>query len=63
MDGMMMQKISAARVKKKFGSHKVLYSKYTPQIPASAERENLRCLYAHSEDRIEKRTAKAEKGV
>lgn len=42
MDDMRMQKITAAHVKKKFGSHKVLYSKYTPQIPASAEREYVR---------------------
>lgn len=42
MDEMRMQKITAARVKKKFGSHKVLYSKYTPHIPASAEREYVR---------------------
>lgn len=42
MDEMRMQKITAARVKKKFGSHKVLHSKYTPQISASAEREYVR---------------------
>lgn len=47
MDWMMMQKITAARVKKKFGSHKVLYSKYTPQIPASAEREYVRICDAY----------------
>lgn len=34
--------MTAEKCKKKFGSHDVLYSKYTPQIPMSAEREYVR---------------------
>lgn len=42
MDERRLQRLTAERSQKRFGSHNVLYSKYTPQIPASAEREYVR---------------------
>ena len=44
MDDMRLQRMTAERTKKKFGSHEVLYSKYIPQIPESAEREYIRLV-------------------
>ena len=41
-DKSQLDKLTRQKVAKKFGSHEVLYSKYTPQIPASAEREYVR---------------------
>lgn len=40
----MDKKEVAKRVSRRFGSHKVLYSKYKPQIPAAAEREYIRLV-------------------
>lgn len=42
MDERRLQRLTAEKSQKKFGSHDVLYSKYIPQIPASAEREYVR---------------------
>lgn len=42
MDQKKLDKLTRQKVSKKFGSHDVLYSKYLPQIPASAEREYVR---------------------
>lgn len=42
MDVLALQRMTADKAKKRFGSHEVLYSKYIPQIPASAEREYVR---------------------
>ena len=39
-----MNQLLMQQVGKKFGSHEVLYSKYSPKIPASAEREYLRMV-------------------
>lgn len=47
MDDRALQRMTAERAKKRFGSHDVLYSKYTPQIPASAEREYVRTVDAY----------------
>lgn len=47
MDDRVLQRMTAERVKKRFGSHGVLYSKYTPKIPASAEREYVRTVDAY----------------
>lgn len=41
------QHITAERVKKRFGSHEILYSKYVPQIPVQAEREYVRVTNAY----------------
>lgn len=35
------------KISKRFGSHKILYSKYDPQIPAGAEREYIRLTNAY----------------
>ena len=47
MDAHILQRMTADRTKKRFGSHDVLYSKYVPQIPASAEREYVRIANAY----------------
>lgn len=47
MDQNRIDKMMRQSVSKKFGSHQVLYSKYTPQIPASAEREYVRTTNAY----------------
>lgn len=47
MDDRVLQHMTAEKVKKRFGSHDVLYSKYTPKIPASAEREYVRTVDAY----------------
>ena len=47
MDQEKLDKITRQKVAKKFGSHDVLYSKYTPQVPASAEREYVRTTNAY----------------
>lgn len=39
--------MTAERASKRFGSHEVLYSRYVPQIPASAEREYVRTANAY----------------
>lgn len=47
MDDYRIQRMTAERASKRFGSHQVLYSKYIPQIPASAEREYVRTVNAY----------------
>lgn len=47
MDKGRLQRLTAERAKKRFGSHEVLYSKYIPQIPESAEREYIRTVNAY----------------
>lgn len=47
MDQKHLDKMTRKAVSKKFGSHQVLYSKYTPQIPESAEREYVRTTNAY----------------
>ena len=47
MDQYKLDRLTRQKVAKKFGSHEVLYSKYTPQIPASAEREYIRTTNAY----------------
>lgn len=47
MDQEKLDKLTREKVAKKFGSHEVLYSKYIPQIPASAEREYVRTTNAY----------------
>ena len=42
MDELRLQSETQERVKKKFGSHKVLRSKYQPRVPDSPEREYIR---------------------
>lgn len=42
-----INKFLMQQVSKKFGSHEVLYSRYIPQIPASAEREYVRMTNAY----------------
>ena len=42
MDDRSMNQLLMQQAGKKFGSHEVLYSKYSPKIPASAEREYIR---------------------
>ncbi len=42
MDDFILQQLTAEKTKKRFGSHKVLYSKYDPKMPISAEREYIR---------------------
>lgn len=41
------RRLMEKRLERKFGSHKVLYSKYTPRIPYGAEREYLRLVNAY----------------
>lgn len=47
MDDYRLQRLTAEKAKKRFGSHDVLYSKYIPQIPMSAEREYVRTINAY----------------
>ena len=47
MDLRRWQRITANRTGKKFGSHKTLYSKYTPQVPQSADREYAKLANAY----------------
>ncbi len=47
MDDRNMNRLLMQQVGKKFGSHEVLYSKYVPKIPASAEREYIRLTDAY----------------
>lgn len=47
MDERRLQRLTAERTSKRFGSHEVLYSRYIPQIPASAEREYVRVTNAY----------------
>lgn len=47
MDDYRLQRMTAERTSKRFGSHEVLYSRYVPQIPASAEREYVRTTNAY----------------
>ncbi len=47
MDDYRLQRITADRARKRFGSHQVLYSRYVPQIPVSAEREYVRTANAY----------------
>ena len=42
MNDQNMNRFLMQQAGKKFGSHEVLYSKYVPKIPASAEREYIR---------------------
>lgn len=58
MDQQKLDKLTRQKVAKKFGSHEVLYSKYIPQIPASAEREYVRTTNAYM--RILKEELEAE---
>lgn len=44
MDDYRMQQMTSERTKKRFGNHEVLYSKYIPRIPTSAEREYVRLV-------------------
>lgn len=44
MNDRSMNQLLMQQAGKKFGSHEVLYSKYIPKIPASAEREYLRMV-------------------
>lgn len=47
MDQTQLDKLTRQKVSKKFGSHEVLYSKYTPHVPTSAEREYIRTTNAY----------------
>ena len=47
MDDERIRRMVSEKTNRKFGSHNVLYSKYIPQIPASAEREYVRTTYAY----------------
>lgn len=47
MDEYRLHQLTVDKVKGKFGSHDVLYSKYEPKIPASAEREYIRLTNAY----------------
>lgn len=47
MDVSEQRRLVDRRLKRKFGSHKVLYSKYLPKIPEGAEREYLRLADAY----------------
>lgn len=47
MDDYRLQRMTAEKVSKRFGSHQVLYSRYVPQIPESAEREYVRTANAY----------------
>ena len=61
LDDYRLHKITAERTKKRFGSHEVLYSKYDPQIPASAEREYIRLANQYMgilKDELEKQLPK-----
>lgn len=65
MDNRVLQRMTAERAKKRFGSHDVLYSKYAPQIPASAEREYVRTTNAYMrilKEELEKELPKLKAG-
>lgn len=47
MDDDRLRRMTAERASKRFGSHEVLYSRYIPQIPESAEREYVRTVNAY----------------
>ena len=47
MDQEKLDRLTREKVGKKFRGHDVLYSKYTPQTPASAEREYIRTTNAY----------------
>lgn len=47
MDDRNVNRLLMQQVGRKFGSHEVLYSKYVPKIPASAEREYIRLTDAY----------------
>ena len=47
MDEELMRNMTMERTRKKFGSHEVLNGKYSPRIPASAEREYVRICNAY----------------
>ena len=47
MDQRQLDKLTRQKVSKKFRGHDVLYSKYIPQVPASAEREYVRITNAY----------------
>lgn len=47
MDQKQLDRLTQEKVSKKFRGHDVLYSKYMPQIPASAEREYVRTTNAY----------------
>ncbi len=47
MDNSILSRLTAEKTKKRFGSHDVLYSKYLPRHPASAEREYVRTTNAY----------------
>lgn len=47
MDDYRLHQMTMQKASKRFGSHEVLYSKYIPQIPASAEREYVRTANAY----------------
>ena len=57
MDDYRMHLLTLEKTEKRFGSHDVLYSKYIPRIPASAEREYIRTVNAYMgivKDELEK---------
>lgn len=47
MDDYRLQRMTAEKASKRFGSHQVLYSRYVPHIPESAEREYVRTANAY----------------
>lgn len=47
MDKQQLDRLTRQKVAKKFGSHEVLYSKYIPKVPESAEREYVRTANAY----------------
>ena len=47
IDDYRLQRLIAEKTKKRFGSHDVLYSKYIPKIPESAEREYVRTVNSY----------------
>ena len=44
MDDRILHRLTVERTMHRFGSHETLHSKYTPQIPESAEREYVRAV-------------------
>ncbi len=61
MDDYRMHLLTWEKTKKRFGSHDVLYSKYIPRIPTSAEREYIRTVNAYMgivKDELEKELPK-----
>lgn len=47
MDGYRLQRMTAEKTEKRFGSHDVLYCKYIPKIPESVEREYVRLTHQY----------------